>query len=237
MVHQVVEIDAVETCRPSPAGDLAIDVVEPERQMRQSDAGDEPRAMHRSSIASVAASARRQCHERHLMRREAEPDGQPGPVNRRRPRDPSRQPVADLAVPLFLDASPAARQRRIRLTEMGHRRSLRPGESAPSGVDRVAADHTVGVGDLLVIEGRSFASQGARSRPRVGSNSTAVSGTGGQSRRCVKPARSRWSTTAPGRLAAPSQARPSSVGQLHRVRPREVIAAMVLADDLRRSGR
>ena len=82
VVHQVVEIDAVEARRPAPAGDLAIDVIEPERQVRQHDAGHEPRARTRHE-RQRRRTARRQRQERHLVGREAEPDRQPGPVDRR----------------------------------------------------------------------------------------------------------------------------------------------------------
>ena len=57
VVHQVVEIDPVEAGRPPPARDLAVDVVEPERQVRQRHAGDETPRACRSSSASRAAPA------------------------------------------------------------------------------------------------------------------------------------------------------------------------------------
>ena len=84
MVHQVIEIDAVQADRSSPAGDLAVDMVEPETEVGQHDAHDEQRAIagadrHRGARAmSKSAASVTWCA------RQAEPDRQPAAVNGRR---------------------------------------------------------------------------------------------------------------------------------------------------------
>ena len=61
MVHQVVEVDAVQADRSAPAGDLAVDVVEPEAQVGQHDADDEQGAIagaDRNAAARATTRAR-----------------------------------------------------------------------------------------------------------------------------------------------------------------------------------
>ena len=208
MVHQVVEIDPVEAGRPPPAGDLAVDVVEPERQVRQRDAERRsPRAIP-VAIASAAAPLASQ-------RRPASPGA---PRARAGPPATSRRPptAARPAAPASCrsrgagPSGPAPAARRASGESVGssrHRRGPPVGAIRRELVDRVAPDDAVAVGDLLAIQGLRPASQGASSRPRVGSNSTAVSGTGGQSSRCVKPDSPEPLDDLPGRLAAAARAR------------------------------
>ncbi len=112
VVHQVIEIDAVQADRAPPAGDLAIDVVEPEAQVGQHDSRHEQRAISRADRHGGGERSA-QGGQRHLMRSQAEPDRQPAAVNGGRTGDLPRQPVADLAMPVFLHAAPSARRRSV----------------------------------------------------------------------------------------------------------------------------
>ena len=72
--------------------------------------------------------------------------------------------------------------------------------------------------------------QGLSRRPSVGSNSTAVSGTGGQNMTCVKPDLAQLSHDLAGRFALLSQSGPPPMGQLHRIVARNVESSVVLTD-------
>lgn len=95
VVHQVVEIDSGEASRSPPPGDLAVNVVEPVAELGQQGPGHEARP-----CSPGQGQGRRQVRQdrqgRDLMRREAEPDRQPGSEEGRRPDDLSREEVADL---------------------------------------------------------------------------------------------------------------------------------------------
>ena len=56
VVHQVIEINAVQADRSPPAGDLAVDVVEPEAQVGQQDARRRRQMRSPVPIATAAAS-------------------------------------------------------------------------------------------------------------------------------------------------------------------------------------
>ncbi len=55
VVHEIVEVHAVEARRAPPAGDLAVDVVEPEGQPEERRSGDEPPALEQRDLAVQGA--------------------------------------------------------------------------------------------------------------------------------------------------------------------------------------
>ena len=105
VMHQIVEIDAVEPARPAPSGDLAVDVVEPEAQVGQQDPEDEAEPVTRGDRDGRTEAGRRG-PERDLVRREAQADRRPGAIDRRGAGHPPGQPVADLPVAALVDPGP-----------------------------------------------------------------------------------------------------------------------------------
>ena len=101
-MHQIIEVNPIQAGRASPARNLAVDVIEPETQMSQRHAQHEPRSRAHAD-RNRRAQAGSQGGQRDLVRRKAKADGSPGAIDGRRPGDSSRQPVADLAMPLLLN--------------------------------------------------------------------------------------------------------------------------------------
>ena len=66
-MHQVIEINAVQADGSPPAGDLAVDVVEPEAQVGEQDARQRSRCDRPVPIATAAASDERECGQGDLV--------------------------------------------------------------------------------------------------------------------------------------------------------------------------